>query len=175
MVQRRPNSLCMICGAGFYCPPSRKAIGYGKYCSKACMGESKRGRRDPNLTHRIPKGNVPWNKGSGRKETKCPGCGTEISVLESQGTKYCSRECAYASMRLPDNMVTNYSTVHSRIKKQYGTPSRCENCGDTTSPKFEWANISGEYRLDRSDWARLCCQCHRRYDFGTKNKIELSI
>ena len=48
-------------------------------------------------------------------------------------------------------------------------------CGDTTSTKFEWANISGEYRIDRDDWARLCCRCHRRYDFGVKNRIELSL
>ena len=145
------------------------------------MGTAKRGKRDPNLTYRAPKGNTPWNKGKGRRDATCGHCGTPISVLDSQGTKFCSKECAYMSFRLTDEQVVtnkynNYAVLHARIRERYGAPSRCENCGDTTSTKFEWANISGEYHtLDRSDWARLCCQCHRRYDFGVKNRIELSL
>ena len=177
MAKRNPNSACLICGAGFYCPPSRKATGQGKYCSKACMGTAKRGKRDPNLTYRAPKGNVPWNKGKGRRETLCGRCRKPISVLDSQGesqVRFCSRQCWYAAARLPDDKL-NYAVLHARIRERYGDPSKCENCGTTESKKFEWANVSGEYRLDRDDWARLCCRCHRRYDLGVKNRIELSI
>lgn len=177
VVKRNPNSACLICGAEFYCPPSRKAIGYGQFCSKACMGTAKRGKRDPNLTYQLPKGNVPWNKGKGRRDTTCGQCGKSISVLDSQsksGNRFCSQSCAYAASRLPDDQLS-YSVLHMRIRERYGTPSECENCGTTESKKFEWANLSGEYRIDRDDWARLCCQCHRRYDFGVKNRIELSL
>lgn len=174
---RIANSECLMCGAGFYCPPSRKAIGSGKYCSRRCMGDAKKGIRDPNLTYVPPTGSTPWNKDLGRRETACPVCGKEISVLDSQGQKYCSRECGYASMRLPeDQAIASYTTLHAHVRKLYGTPSECEHCGTTDSKKFEWANISRQYTtLDRSDWARLCCQCHRRYDRGTKNRIELSL
>lgn len=177
MTKRNPNSACLICGAEFYCPPCRKAEGHGKYCSYACMGVAKKGQRDPNLTYQIPKGNVPWNKGKGRRDTTCGHCGVAISVLDSQGkseTRYCSQRCHYAAARLPDNQLT-YAALHNRIRESYGTPSQCENCGTSDSKKFEWANISGDYRLDRDDWARLCCQCHRRYDFGVKNRIELNL
>ena len=177
MANRNPNSECMICAKGFYCPPSRKAQGYGKYCSKKCMGTAKRGKRDPNLTYCPPKGNTPWNKGKGRRDTTCGHCGTPISVLDSQGRseiRFCSKSCHYAAARLPDSELS-YQALHDRIRERYGTPSECENCGDTTSTKFEWANISREYRIDRDDWARLCCRCHRRYDFGVKNRIELSL
>lgn len=177
MANRNPNSECMICAKGFYCPPSRKAEGCGKYCSKKCMGTAKRGTRDPNLTYKYPKGNTPWNKGKGRRDTTCGHCGTPISVLDSQGNseiRFCSKSCHYAAARLPDSEL-NYAVLHARIRERYGAASECENCGDTTSTKFEWANISGEYRIDREDWARLCCRCHRRYDFGVKNRIELSL
>lgn len=173
----KPNSSCLVCGGQFYCPPSRKAIGHGKYCSTKCMGEAKKGKKDPNLTYKLPKGNVPWNKGRGRRDTFCGNCGQALSVLDSQGgqgTRFCSRECAYNAARLPDDQL-GYSGIHNRVRERYGAPSECEHCGTTDSPKFEWANISGEYRLDREDWARLCCQCHRRYDFGTVNRIELVI
>ncbi len=30
--------------------------------------------------------------------------------------------------------------------------------------KFEWANKSGEYKRDLTDWIRLCTPCHAKYD-----------
>ena len=137
------------------------------------MGDAKKGKADPNLTHRWAKGNEPWNKGKGRKTIPCGHCGTMISVLESQGTKYCSKACSNLGIRVPDDEVTNYMTIHSRVRERFGTPSECEHCGTTDSPKFEWANLTGKYLLDREDWMRLCCKCHRRYDLGTTNKIEV--
>ncbi len=123
---RKPNCKCEICSTGFYCPPSRKAIGWGKYCSKLCMGLAKKGRHNPNLKY------VPPQK---------------------------------------DYEQLTYSGIHNRIRKLFGKPHKCENCGSTTAKKFEWANISHRYLLDRSDWARLCTSCHVLYD---KNKLELS-
>lgn len=32
--------------------------------------------------------------------------------------------------------------------------------------RYEWANISGEYKRDRSDWVMLCPSCHRKIDMG---------
>lgn len=60
---RNPNCFCRVCNKGFYVSPSRIEIGYGKYCSKTCYGQSKKGKKDPNLTHQIAKGTPPWNKG----------------------------------------------------------------------------------------------------------------
>lgn len=57
-----------------------------------------------------------------------------------------------------------YNAVHVWIRKWYGTPQECENCGLTSKKKYEWANLSGEYKRDISDWARLCTSCHQLID-----------
>lgn len=172
----KPNSECLICASTFYAPPSIKAKGGGKFCSKKCMGKFKTGKKDPNLTHKFPKGSIPWNAGKGQWIKKpCKNCNTEIETLASQNQTFCSKVCANAFARITDRSKMTYGTLHYRVKQMYGTPSKCENCGTEESKKFEWANISGEYKLDRADWARLCCKCHRRYDFGVKNKIDLCV
>lgn len=57
-----------------------------------------------------------------------------------------------------------YSTKHAWIRKKLGTPKECENCGITDKHMYHWANISGEYKRDVSDWARLCVSCHSIFD-----------
>ena len=56
------------------------------------------------------------------------------------------------------------SGVHYWMKKNFGMPSLCENCGTAKAGCFDWANISGQYKRDRSDWKRLCRSCHMRSD-----------
>lgn len=53
-----------------------------------------------------------------------------------------------------------YSGVHAWVRRTLGTPSTCENCSVTSGITFDWANLSGEYLRDESDWARLCRRCH---------------
>lgn len=58
-----------------------------------------------------------------------------------------------------------YHNLHYWIRRTLGTPKLCENCGTTDSHlKYEWANISGNYLQDTSDWARLCKLCHNLID-----------
>lgn len=52
-----------------------------------------------------------------------------------------------------------YSAVHKWITYHYGAPAFCENC-DIPAKRYHWANLSGEYLRDISDWARLCVRCH---------------
>ena len=57
-----------------------------------------------------------------------------------------------------------YTSKHDWIKRWYGRPNLCDHCGTEDAKKFEWANISGEYKRDRTDWYRLCTRCHRKFD-----------
>lgn len=57
-----------------------------------------------------------------------------------------------------------YAGVHKWIQRTLGKPNLCSICGITNSKKYEWANISGEYKRDITDWKRLCVSCHRLYD-----------
>jgi len=60
----------------------------------------------------------------------------------------------------------SYGSLHSWIKRNLGTPTKCEHCGQDglTGKKIHWANKSGQYKRDLSDWLRLCVSCHREYD-----------
>lgn len=62
-----------------------------------------------------------------------------------------------------------YSELHRWVKKELGKPDTCENCGRTglVGTEIHWANISGEYIRDGSDWARLCSVCHGLFDKPT--------
>lgn len=51
---RRPNTFCKMCGTPFYCRPSDKKKGKGKYCSNACV------LKDPD--HRVIMSEVRKNK-----------------------------------------------------------------------------------------------------------------
>lgn len=61
-----------------------------------------------------------------------------------------------------------YSGKHRRVIKKLGQPSLCSLCGRSDgSPRcYHWANISREYRLELTDWIRLCASCHQLYDKG---------
>jgi hypothetical protein len=55
-----------------------------------------------------------------------------------------------------------YSALHAWVRKVLGTPKECWECGTTTAGRYEWANVSGEYKREVGDWARLCVSCHRK-------------
>lgn len=58
-----------------------------------------------------------------------------------------------------------YSNLHAWVRRHFGSPTECEDCGIEATGRFmQWANRSGEYTKDRSDWRRLCAKCHKRYD-----------
>lgn len=57
-----------------------------------------------------------------------------------------------------------YSGVHVWVRKELGKPSRCDDCGDTSPRRYEWANISKEYKREVNDWKRLCRPCHHKFD-----------
>lgn len=61
--------------------------------------------------------------------------------------------------------AVGYYGVHDWMTSRYGQPKHCEECGSTDPRKrYEWANISGEYRRDRADFRRLCKRCHNIFD-----------
>lgn len=62
--------------------------------------------------------------------------------------------------------VPTYTAVHSWIAKILGKPMVCENCSEEKdNPRaMHWANLSGKYLRDISDWARLCARCHYLID-----------
>ena len=53
-----------------------------------------------------------------------------------------------------------YRALHLWVERQLGKPNKCVECGSTESKRYHWANISGAYHKELSDWRRLCVRCH---------------
>lgn len=58
----------------------------------------------------------------------------------------------------------SYSAKHYWVNRKLGKPRECSSCGTKKAKKYEWANLSGEYKRDLADYIRLCVSCHRRMD-----------
>jgi hypothetical protein len=130
---------------------------------------------------------TPWNKGKKFPETRvilfkaCLQClqpyqkSRSFSLTRWKRSKFCSMKCSgihatkTGSKRGANNATwkgdrVGYGGLHDWIRKEAGTPSFCEHCHTTEPKRFEWANKSGLYRRERSDWIRLCKKCHNQYD-----------
>lgn len=86
---------------------------------------------------------------------------------------YCSKSCFFKFRRIKREQEhhmwksrPSYSGIHKWIQARLGSPMICYNCGFKTDNKYQvqWANISGDYLRDISDWIRLCAKCHWHYD-----------
>ncbi len=67
--------------------------------------------------------------------------------------------------------IVTYSGIHTFIRRIYGSPKECSNCGlegrkNKTRWNIHWANVSGKYLRDRADWLALCVSCHKKYDLA---------
>ncbi len=65
----------------------------------------------------------------------------------------------------------SYRTLHNWIVNNFGKADHCEHCGKTDAKRYDWANISGEYKRDISDYIQLCRKCHIKFD-ETPEKIK---
>ena len=60
-----------------------------------------------------------------------------------------------------------YRSLHKWVQKWLGKPSECSMCGKNgTGHQIHWANVSGKYLRDLTDWMRLCAKCHKMFDMG---------
>ena len=63
-----------------------------------------------------------------------------------------------------------YDALHDWLKRKYGSPQICEECGVGPKEKgqkihnIHWANKTGIYNRDLKNWFKLCGSCHKKYD-----------
>jgi hypothetical protein len=62
----------------------------------------------------------------------------------------------------------SYAAKHMWVGKRFGKADHCEFDPSHVNTRFEWSNISGKYRRERSDWRQLCASCHRKLDWGDR-------
>lgn len=100
----------------------------------------------------------------------CNKCCTPVQRLNQELCSYCFWETRRNPVKIHGKPVRHYHTAHYWIAKRLGKPCECSKCGlkDQNSRRFHWANISERYRLDTSDWVRLCASCHKTFDNSRK-------
>lgn len=140
---------CQICKKSFNVPPSRKKR---KYCSFACSDVGR---------HR-------------QEQVTCTVCKKSFTSHLSKKSKYCSKQCYGVFNRGENNYAwkgsdASYRSQHHWIQRMLGKATHCVDCGLNKMPKnrkryFQWANISGKYIRQTSDYKSLCVVCHKRFD-----------
>lgn len=69
----------------------------------------------------------------------------------------------------------SYRTKHLWIVNNFGQPTTCEHCNKENlyGHEIHWANISGHYKREKTDWIRLCAKCHGIFDKnnGSRKRI----
>ncbi len=123
-------------------------------------------------------GSTPWNKG---KKGVMP-------IAWNKGLKMSKEHCEKLSKahrgqiswnkgkKLPQNSgenninwkgdVVGYRSLHTWVIRHLGQPDKCEDCGkdNLSGHLIHWANISGKYKRNLTDWKRLCVKCHSKFD-----------
>jgi hypothetical protein len=117
--------------------------------------------RNTGKTH-FKKGVEPWNK-----DTK------GIMKAWNKGKKL-PQASGENNPKWKGDQVT-YSPLHHWIRRNLGKPETCINCrtSNLVGKKIHWANISGLYKRELSDYMRLCAKCHKAYDLGKLTLAEI--
>ena len=141
----RTGKICKNCKVEFNVILSRKNKAF--YCSKICHYEYIKGVLpkgfNPQKGVRTNTGRTLFKKGQMSNENNPQWKGQEAS----------------------------YSAHHHWVKRKLGKPNHCEHCHKTEG-RFEWANISKEYKRDLKDYISLCYSCHDKYEEARKKMWE---
>lgn len=145
-------ALCRTCEKPFNVPPSRSHRVFS--CSIECGNKGR--RKNPII--------------------KCATCEKEFVFYSGKATKYCSVKCYGLGNRSEKNYLwkgdkATYRVHHSWVVQRNGKANHCVQCGLDKIPEgfkryFGWANISGKYHRDISDYMSLCIKCHKKYDMS---------
>ena len=104
----------------------------------------------------------------------CKQCEDVFYDYRSNHRIYCSHHCNGKNHKnlYEERDKIGYVGLHLWVGRKLGKPKKCEECGTTCSKRFHWANKSGEYKRELSDWKRLCVRCHFKMDKERGKKYE---
>lgn len=147
---------CKVCQKVFL---AHKCL-HKKFCSRECF--YKQHKPFSLKVYSYKEGHIPHNKGLKGYSNKGTFKNGHAPVLDQWGEKNISWK----------GDEVGYSGLHFWVRKNLGTPSKCEHCKTTVAKRFEWANKSREYKRQLDDWIRLCPSCHHEYDRKNKAYIK---
>lgn len=156
------NKICEICGKEFWVKPYKKDT--AKYCSRKCLGESKKKKNDNKWIKKI-----------------CPSCGKEFETLKSKEKKYCSQECNTQRLENKpplcycDNcngeFIPNMQSWHKYINKEQKTLTCSIKCANELKKKGIIVNCDNcgseiyrtPYRLNLREHQFCSIQCEKEF------------
>lgn len=100
---------------------------------------------------RFKKGQNPWNKNL-------------KGIHLSPDTEFQKGDFADNNHMFWKGDEAGYTAKHQWIHRKFGKASQCVHCGIEDAKRYEWANVSGEYKRNIDDWLELCKSCHIKYD-----------
>lgn len=146
------KKVCEQCKKCFIIHPCRLKNNRGRFCSKKCFDITQTTSYFVN----------------------CKNCKKRFLTKPSLHAKFCSYKCAGIShANFPGGKwkgeKASYRTKHNWVVRKKGKAIYCEHCGLDKIPKgkqryFQWANISGKYFRDITDYKSLCIPCHKHFD-----------
>lgn len=153
MLNENPHKNCKACGNIFYKGGnvSKKNWEKSSFCSLSCINK---GRICPWRGKKL--GWKVWNKGT-----------KGLQTAWNKGLRY------ELNARHPLWKGNNASMIaqHQWIVRRLGKPQQCEMCGmNDPNRRYQWSNISREYKREVEDYQRLCIPCHKRYDLDLIKK-----
>lgn len=139
---------CEVCGKEFTTLQSPTREGRGKFCSMPCYRESR-------------KGSQAWNKG--KPAPWAIGNKHRMGLKNPHLVTLNKSRTTFKNKKWKGDKV-GYRALHYWVERQLGKPKKCDFCEIETKNRYHWANRSGKYLRDVSDWIRLCAKCHKTYD-----------
>lgn len=122
------------------------------FCSQKCYWQSLKGQPSKcKGSHQIA-----WNKGL-----------KGVQVAWNKGVSYHSLE----KHNLWKGDLVGYTALHQWVRKQLGKPVYCSNHKRHIAKRYVWANISGEYKRDITDWHSLCNSCNLTDGISVKSQF----
>jgi hypothetical protein len=102
----------------------------------------------------------------------------KYTLKKWEEARFCSFSCRNKVVKNRLGYKSARVTYHGLHKWVYRTlgkhPEKCAHCGligESKSKRWtiEYANKSGTYQRDVSDWLTLCVPCHRKHDKFLRN------
>ena len=163
---------CEICGTKFPVKPSLIRKGYGRFCTRKCMGIWF-------SEHRCGKKNPRWQ--GGKTKRICQTCGIEFPVDSSEirrgKEKYCSKKCGRKKQTLPKHH-TKPEVIFEAICKKYNLPFKYTGDGafwiKNINPDFVECNgkkIAVEIFSYWHDPLRRHCKVRYNQTYNGRKKI----
>jgi hypothetical protein len=152
------KKVCKECNKEFEVYPYREKTAI--YCSCSCRakvsGRKNKGKKNPNgSVAKLGKNNPMFGK-QFTKEHRLKISNGVREAVKRNPEKFLGKSGGDNGMWKGDNV--GYDALHDWIKRQKGKAENyiCSHKDKTCKGKLEWANKSGKYKRDLSDWFVFC-------------------